>query len=216
MEIIRESRSIEATEALAAQLAGLLRPGDVIALHGELGSGKTTLVRGIVGGLGLETAAVSSPTYVVANDYPGTPDAPPVVHVDAYRLGGSDELESIGWDRMTDGSAVVIVEWAGRIADALPDPACHIRISQTGPESRRFVFDVPSSWIGRSGLLQLAQHPSDRGETRCPVTGQLVPSDAPTWPFADERARMADLYRWMHESYAITRDIKDADLDEEA
>lgn len=216
MEIHRASESPAETAALAEQLAGLLRPGDVVALHGELGAGKTTLVRGVVAGLGLDPAAVSSPTFVVANEYPGSADAPPIVHVDAYRLGGTDELDTIGWDRLLDGSVIIMVEWASRIADALPDPACHVRIVAVGESSRRFSFEIPRGWLDRPGLLQLARAPSERHATTCPVTGVAVAADAPTWPFADERARLADLYRWMHESYSISRDIKNSDLEEGA
>lgn len=214
MQIVRRCDSLDATAALGAQLAGLLRPGDVIALDGELGSGKTTLVRAVVAGLGLDVALVSSPTFVIANEYPGSSGAPPVVHVDAYRLSGTDELDTIGWDRVVDGSAVVFVEWPSRIAGALPDVHAEIRIAQLGASSRRFDLEIPSGWLDRPGLLQLAGQPELRETTVCPVTGVAVPGDSPTWPFADERARMADLYRWMHESYTITREIKDADLEE--
>ncbi|MEO1536031.1 MAG: tRNA (adenosine(37)-N6)-threonylcarbamoyltransferase complex ATPase subunit type 1 TsaE [Planctomycetota bacterium] len=214
MQIVRRCNSLDATAALGAQLAGLLRPGDVIALEGELGSGKTTLVRTVVAGLGLDAKLVSSPTFVVANDYPGTADAPAVVHVDAYRLGGADELDTIGWDRVLDGAAIVFVEWPSKIEGALPTDRASVRIDQLGEEARRFEIDIPSAWLDRPGLLQLAQQPETRETTECPVTGVSVSGDNPTWPFADERARMADLYRWMHESYTITREIKDADLEE--
>lgn len=214
MQIVRRCDSLDATAALGAQLAGLLRPGDVVALEGDLGAGKTTLVRSVVAGLGLDASIVSSPTFVIANDYPGSEDAPPVVHVDAYRLSGSDELDTIGWDRVLDGSAVVFIEWPGRIAGALPDDHAEIRIAPVGHESRRFELEIPSAWLDRPGLLQLAQQPEMREATVCPVTGAAVPGDCPTWPFIDERARMADLYRWMHESYTITREIKDADLEQ--
>ncbi|MEL6796640.1 MAG: tRNA (adenosine(37)-N6)-threonylcarbamoyltransferase complex ATPase subunit type 1 TsaE [Planctomycetota bacterium] len=214
MQIVRRGDSLDATAALGAQLAGLLRPGDVVALEGELGSGKTTLVRTVVVGLGLDASIVSSPTFVIANDYPGSAEVPPVVHVDAYRLGGADELETIGWDRVLDGSAIVFVEWPSRIEGALPETHARIRIAQVGVDARRFDIDIPAAWLDRPGLLQLAQQPESREATRCPVTGSIVPGDSPTWPFADERARMADLYRWMHESYTITREMKDADLEQ--
>ncbi len=214
MQIVRRCDSLDATASLGAQLAGLLRPGDVLALEGELGSGKTTLVRAVVAGLGLDASMVSSPTFVIANDYPGSADSPPVVHVDAYRLGGADELDTIGWDRVLDGSAIVFVEWPSRIGGALPEQHAQVRIAQLGPESRRFELEIPSGWLDRPGLLQLAKQPESREATVCPVTGAPVPADSPTWPFADERARMADLYRWMHESYTITREIKDADLEQ--
>ncbi|MEM9663219.1 MAG: tRNA (adenosine(37)-N6)-threonylcarbamoyltransferase complex ATPase subunit type 1 TsaE [Planctomycetota bacterium] len=214
MQIVRRCDSLDATAALGAQLAGLLRPGDVVALEGELGSGKTTLVRAVVTGLGLDASIVSSPTYVVAHDYPGSADVPPVVHVDAYRLSGADEIDTIGWDRVVDGSAIVFVEWPDRIDGALPEVRATIKISPVGPESRRFDIAIPGEWLDRPGLLQLAQPPEGRNATQCPVTGERVSADSPTWPFADDRARLADLYRWMHESYTITREMKDADLEQ--
>ncbi|MEM8757602.1 MAG: tRNA (adenosine(37)-N6)-threonylcarbamoyltransferase complex ATPase subunit type 1 TsaE [Planctomycetota bacterium] len=214
MQIVRQCGSLDATDSLARQLAGLLRPGDVVALSGELGSGKTTLVRGIVAGLGLDTAAVSSPTFVVANEYPGREGVPPVVHVDAYRLGAADELETIGWDRLMDSSAIVLLEWPERIEETLPVERATVSLVQTGQDSRRATIDIPRGWLDRPGLLQLGQQPADRGSTRCPITGEPVPADSPTWPFAGEQARLADLYRWMHESYTLTRDMKDADLEQ--
>ena len=71
-----------------------------------------------------------------------------------------------------------------------------------------------TSWLWLVPDFHVAQQPESREATRCPVTGSTVPGDSPTWPFADERARMADLYRWMHESYTITREMKDADLEQ--
>ncbi|MEM1071601.1 MAG: tRNA (adenosine(37)-N6)-threonylcarbamoyltransferase complex ATPase subunit type 1 TsaE [Planctomycetota bacterium] len=214
MQIVRETRSPEQCADLARQLSGLLRPGDIVALNGPMGAGKTTLVRGIVRGLGLDTAAVSSPTFVIANEYAGTDGVPPIVHVDAYRLGSSDELDTIGWDRVLDGSAVVLVEWAERIADALPNKTAAVTITPTGATDRRIELTLPRDWAERPGVLRLAEPFESRGSTTCPVTGAAVPADSPTWPFADDRARLADLYRWMHESYTITRAMKDADLEQ--
>ncbi|HED53335.1 MAG TPA: tRNA (adenosine(37)-N6)-threonylcarbamoyltransferase complex ATPase subunit type 1 TsaE [Phycisphaerales bacterium] len=212
MNVSITSQSLEATDRLGAQLAGLLRPGDVIQLRGELGSGKTKLVRAIVAGLGLDGARVSSPTFVIANEYAGD-EAPTVVHVDAYRLAGSDELDTIGWERIIDGSAIVLVEWPERIANAMPSESATISITQTGEHSRRFEIETPKSWKSRSGLLALATPPASRRGTVCPATGVPVEADCPTWPFANERARLSDLYQWMTGGYSISRDVQDADLE---
>ncbi|MEO1585051.1 MAG: tRNA (adenosine(37)-N6)-threonylcarbamoyltransferase complex ATPase subunit type 1 TsaE [Planctomycetota bacterium] len=214
MEIVRRADSLEATAAFGRQLSGLLRPGDIIAIEGDLGAGKTTLVRSIVGGLGLDAGLVSSPTFVVANEYPGSESAPPVVHVDAYRLSGSDELDTIGWDRILTDDSIVLIEWPSRIASALPAEHATVRLVAVAETSRRIELDLPASWTERAGLLRLAQPPESRPATECPITGETVPGDRPTWPFANEQARLADLYRWMHGSYTITREIKDADLEQ--
>jgi tRNA threonylcarbamoyladenosine biosynthesis protein TsaE len=211
MIIVRRSESLAATAALGRQLAGLLRPGDVVALDGELGSGKTTLVRAILVGLGRDAGVVSSPTFVVMNEYPGEP---PVVHADAYRLAGDDELGTIGWERALDGSAIVLVEWADRIRPSLPPTLAGIRLEHTGSDSRRATISIPPAWLDRPGLMHLAQHPGDRGATLCPITGAAVPADSPSWPFATDEARLADLYRWMHGRYTISRNAEEADLDE--
>lgn len=212
MLIVRGCESLAATAALGRQLAGLLRPGDVVALDGELGAGKTTLVRAIVAGLGRDAGIVSSPTFVVMNEYPGEP---PVVHADAYRLAGDEELGTIGWERALDGSAVVLVEWAERIKGALPAPFATVRLEHTGPAERRATISIPSAWLDRPGLLHLAQEPGDRGATVCPISGASVPADSPSWPFASDEARLADLYRWMHGHYTISRDVGETDLDED-
>lgn len=149
---VYECADVDATRALAADLARSLQPGDVIALDGPLGAGKTTFVRGMAAALGIDPAIVSSPTFVVVNNYPVPPGAAgalaggTLVHVDAYRLSGADDLDSLGWERMfnEDGSArgraAGVIEWPGRVEAALPRGARLIRvtITPTGADSRRF------------------------------------------------------------------------------
>src|SRR5688572_22674006 len=93
--VIRESASVEQTESIAAELAAALRGGECIALYGDLGAGKTQFVRGLVRGLGGDARAVSSPTFVLLNVY-DTPSLK-VFHLDAYRVGGADDFEGIGF-----------------------------------------------------------------------------------------------------------------------
>jgi len=107
------------TMALAATIAAALRPGDVITLDGPLGSGKTCFVRGMAQGLGIDPRQVSSPTFVIQQEYAG-PNGAKLTHIDGYRLSGPDELESIGWDELMDGGeSIVAVEWPSRLGEAL-------------------------------------------------------------------------------------------------
>ncbi|TWX38932.1 tRNA (adenosine(37)-N6)-threonylcarbamoyltransferase complex ATPase subunit type 1 TsaE [Frigoribacterium sp. ACAM 257] len=106
----------EATEALGRRLAGLLRAGDLLVLTGPLGAGKTTLTRGLGAGLNVR-GQVASPTFVLARTHP-TGSGVPLVHVDAYRLGGADELDDLDLDY--EGS-VVVVEWGAGLLDGVAE-----------------------------------------------------------------------------------------------
>ncbi|MGW2746774.1 tRNA (adenosine(37)-N6)-threonylcarbamoyltransferase complex ATPase subunit type 1 TsaE [Streptomyces sp. NPDC001450] len=113
--------SPEQMRELGRRLAKLLRAGDLVMLTGELGAGKTTLTRGLGEGLGVR-GAVTSPTFVIARVHPSLGDGPPLVHVDAYRLGGGlDEMEDLDLDvSLTD--SVVVVEWGeGKVEDLTED-----------------------------------------------------------------------------------------------
>ncbi|MDR0325169.1 MAG: tRNA (adenosine(37)-N6)-threonylcarbamoyltransferase complex ATPase subunit type 1 TsaE [Oscillospiraceae bacterium] len=105
------SHSIEETESHGEALARLLRPGDTVWLYGDLGAGKTALVRGLARGLGV-TDRVTSPTYAIVNVYTGRV---PLAHYDAYRLDGFDDLLGAGWDEYENG--VRVVEWAERAGE---------------------------------------------------------------------------------------------------
>src|SRR5512145_3164524 len=111
------TRSARATHALGARLGRLLRPGDVVALVGDLGAGKTQLVRGACAGAGVAPADVSSPTFAIVQTYRGRL---PVHHADLYRLGDLDELYATGFMDLLGGEGAMLVEWADRIAGWLP------------------------------------------------------------------------------------------------
>ncbi len=116
----------EAMRALGESLAEQLRAGDLVVLSGELGAGKTTFTQGI--GVGLTVrGAVTSPTFVIAREHPPTQTGPPLVHVDAYRLGGIDELDDLDLDTSLD-DAVTVVEWGEGIAEGLAESRLEIRI----------------------------------------------------------------------------------------
>lgn len=114
---------------LGRKLAALLRPGDLVMLTGELGAGKTTLTRGLGAGLGVR-GAVTSPTFVIARVHPSLTSGPPLVHVDAYRLGGGlDEMEDLDLD-VSLPESVVVVEWGDGKVEELSDDRLHVVIDR--------------------------------------------------------------------------------------
>src|SRR3954469_1290831 len=137
------SHNVEQTEAAAAELARSLRGGACAALHGDLAAGKTQFVRGLVRGLGGNPRSVSSPTFVLLNVYDAGRLA--VYHLDAYRVGGADDFETIGFTELLDQGGVVVVEWPERGAGLLPPAAIRVRIEPTGETSRRIDVERPTS-----------------------------------------------------------------------
>jgi tRNA threonylcarbamoyladenosine biosynthesis protein TsaE len=132
--VIHLSDSPEQTQALAAALAQTLRGGEVIALDGELGTGKTQFVRGLLKGLGGNPRTVSSPTFVLLNVYDS--GRLPLFHLDAYRVSGADDFESIGFNELIEQGGVVVVEWASRVIDLLPQKRIDVQIQAIGPTVR--------------------------------------------------------------------------------
>jgi tRNA threonylcarbamoyl adenosine modification protein YjeE len=115
-DLVIELPDEAATAALGGALARSLAPGEVLALDGPLGAGKTTVVRALVATLGGDPAAVSSPTYTLLHRYPARV---PVVHIDAYRLRGPEDLAGLGFEELSEG-AIAAIEWAERVRAALP------------------------------------------------------------------------------------------------
>lgn len=137
----------EATDAAGRLLAPLLQPGDVIALSGDLGAGKTSFARGILAGLGFE-GEVASPSFALVIPY-----APPLLrlsvwHVDLYRLDGSAEAEQLGLDDALCDS-VLLIEWPERLGDRLWPNALKIALKDYGDGGRRLTVSVPPSWESR-------------------------------------------------------------------
>jgi tRNA threonylcarbamoyladenosine biosynthesis protein TsaE len=113
------SKSPEETFRLGQILANGLQAGDVVALTGELGSGKTCLTQGLASGLGVpEDYAVTSPTFTLINEYPGR--QLPLYHLDVYRLTGCTDLHDVGYDEYLFGKGVMVIEWAEKIWEAIP------------------------------------------------------------------------------------------------
>lgn len=127
--IEQRADTAEAMEALGARLAPGLHAGLLLYLHGELGAGKTTLVRGILRGLG-HTGAVKSPTYTLVEPY--ALDKFPLYHFDLYRLNDPRELEFIGVRDYLEGQGVCLIEWAERGAPVLPDADVDVTIERAG------------------------------------------------------------------------------------
>lgn len=144
-----ETRSAEETRRVAAALSPILVPGDVIALSGDLGAGKTTFVQGLAAGLKIPER-VTSPTFVLVKDYGG--GRYPMMHIDIYRLRKVQEVIDLGFDELLDPDHIVVIEWGDAIEPLLPrehllvelrygeiESTRHLRISVKGPDwMRRF------------------------------------------------------------------------------
>lgn len=157
--LVLTTRAPEETEALGAAMGARLRPGDTVALRGELGAGKTCFVRGVARGMGLDPSRVSSPTFVLAQEYgPANGEGPSLVHIDAYRLAGADDLDAAGWDSLTDGSSVVVIEWPERIEQRLPSDRIEVEFEH-GPAhaERRLTLTARGALAARIEGLGSAQ-----------------------------------------------------------
>jgi tRNA threonylcarbamoyladenosine biosynthesis protein TsaE len=125
-EVARVTRDAGETFRLGERLGRLLRPGDVVALVGDLGAGKTQLARGVCRGAGVPDAEVASPTFAVVATYRGRI---PVHHADLYRLADEEELFATGFHDLVGGEGAVLVEWADRIPGALPLERLEVRLA---------------------------------------------------------------------------------------
>lgn len=131
------SSSPEATKHLGEKLGRLLGPGDLVALTGELGAGKTAFVQGIAVGMGI-TAPINSPTYLLIQEYPGQV---PLYHMDVYRLDDPEELLELGYEEYFFGAGVTVIEWAERVQSLLPAAYMKIEIyyDPEGAEQERVI-----------------------------------------------------------------------------
>lgn len=136
---------LDAVAALGRRIAAKLQPGDVVALSGDLGAGKTTLSRAILAAAG-HVGEVPSPTFTIIETYERT--APPIVHADFYRLDDPSELEEIGLDDYREGAAL-LAEWPDRAGGFAHEPACLSVELENGGEGRRAIVEGGSAWHGR-------------------------------------------------------------------
>ena len=137
--------SAEETEALGRALAGGLRPGDVVALFGDLGAGKTTLTRGLLAGLGFE-GEVASPTFPIIQTYEDA--RVPLWHVDLYRIEDPSELDELALDEARQDFALII-EWPERLGPGLWADALRLHLTVAERGVRALTAHVPAAWEGR-------------------------------------------------------------------
>ncbi|HEY3967304.1 MAG TPA: tRNA (adenosine(37)-N6)-threonylcarbamoyltransferase complex ATPase subunit type 1 TsaE [Planctomycetaceae bacterium] len=131
------SHSLDETEQLAARLAEVLEPGTTIALVGNLGAGKTRLVRAVAEALGVDRQAIASPTFVLVHEYSGRI---PIFHFDVYRLREAADFLGLGADEYLHSGGVCFIEWADRVQAFLPADHLRIEIASTGETRREFRF----------------------------------------------------------------------------
>lgn len=127
--------SVEETLSLGADLASTLESGAVLALYGDLGTGKTHFVKGIAKGLGIPPSSVRSPTFTILHTYEN--GRHPLHHFDAYRVQTPDEFVEIGFEEYVHGSGITCIEWASRVESLLPPETLHVTLRHEGPDQRR-------------------------------------------------------------------------------
>ena len=134
----RLTTSPEETQLLAERLGRLLQPGDVIALVGELGSGKTLFSQGLARGLGVpETFYITSPTFAIINEYPGRIT---FYHLDLYRVDSAAEFSELGIEEILYGQGTVAIEWAERLGENLPGERLEVHLAFSDETSRSLIF----------------------------------------------------------------------------
>lgn len=163
-EVVLFSRTAQETKTLAAMMAGLLRPGDVVALTGELGAGKTCFVQGAAAALGV-TDRVTSPSFVLRREYDGDV---PVLHMDIYRLETFQEIVDIGYEEVFDQERVTFIEWGDAMSPLLPRDHLELEFRLPpvdappveGDEERRIVVRPRGDdWLRRMPDLRAQMQP---------------------------------------------------------
>lgn len=126
------------TKKFGIELAGKLKPGDIIALIGDLGTGKTTLTKSIAEGLGI-TRMITSPTFTIVQEY--TEGRLPLYHFDVYRINDLEEMYELGYEEYFFGQGVCVVEWADQITELIPEDSIFIRIEYGENEDER-IYEI--------------------------------------------------------------------------
>jgi len=139
LKLISDSR--EQTLETGRIIGSVLERGDIVALIGELGSGKTCLTQGLAQGLGVaENVPVVSPTFTLINEYPGRV---PLVHLDVYRLSGPRDLEDMGYEEYFYGGGVIVIEWAEKVRDILPEKTLFVCMRYVDENTRELILEGP-------------------------------------------------------------------------
>lgn len=158
------------TQELAASLAALAVPGDLVLLAGEMGAGKTAFAQGFARGLGIHDR-VTSPTFTIVREYTGGRLG--MHHLDVYRLESLSEVADLGLSEMLDEDAVMLVEWGDAVLPALPEQYLELRISFGEDDDERTIAlrGVGGTWPARSRLIAEAVSPwmvtPDEGDQPC-------------------------------------------------
>jgi tRNA threonylcarbamoyladenosine biosynthesis protein TsaE len=140
------SHSPDKTEKFGREMAQRLNPGAVVAFYGDLGSGKTTLIRGLVRGLGAEKSTrVTSPTFVLMNMYQGRC---PIYHFDFYRLSEPSMIADLGCEEYFGGEGVALIEWADRAGELVPGESIRIELTAIDETTREIQVVFPESMTG--------------------------------------------------------------------
>lgn len=137
MQLVVTTNTVAETEAVGQALAKQLSAGDIVAMYGDLGAGKTAFVRGMARGLDSRDP-VSSPTFTIVNEYSGRLR---LYHFDAYRLASSDELYDIGWDDYTGSGGVCVVEWSENISDIYDGTQTSVKIERISETGRKITIE---------------------------------------------------------------------------
>lgn len=152
-----EARTEADTADFAKRLSMLAVPGTVLALDGDLGAGKTRFAQAFAGGLGVP-GHVNSPTFTIIKEYEG--GRLPFYHMDVYRLS-MEEADELGLDEYFEGAGVTLVEWASLIEPLLPEERLHLRLTTTGPTSRRLESrangKMYAAWCAELGMTELGE-----------------------------------------------------------
>lgn len=151
MHVVATTTSVDQTRDLAASVAALARPGDVVVLAGDLGAGKTAFVQGFGRGMGVPDR-ITSPTFTLVHVYEGRL---PVHHLDVYRLGQLSEALDLGLPEMLDEGGVVLIEWGDAILPVLPQDYLEVRLTfGDGDDDRQLDFrPVGPAWAPRADAL---------------------------------------------------------------
>ena len=210
------------TERFGETIASTVGSSGVITLEGDLGAGKTQFVRGMSRGLGIDENEISSPTFVICMMHESARGA--LAHMDAYRLSGDEELESIGFDEMiSEGKLLMAIEWASRIQSSLPTERIDVHIYHRGESTRGLeIIDHRSDSVERGRLREACTAVFDSCEITQLHTGSICPScgvdrveDETHSPFCSSKCRMADLDSWFSGRYMVSRPIEmDDELDD--
>lgn len=155
------SNSREETEQFGRDFARHINPGTIIALKGELGTGKTQFVKGLVAGMG-SAAAVTSPTFTLIHEYSG--GRLPVYHFDFFRIENEPSAEQLGLDNYLFGDGISVIEWADKFPEAIPDSAVWIVFETVSGGARRLIYPETAG----SGAAFRTEGPSVAGETSSP------------------------------------------------